>query len=247
MLTISDPNSQTTPAPTDTTALAPSAPIAPVAPPAALTAPPGTALEIAKLLAAGRVDTTQAGKLAKAGNIDTLTVARALHTLREVGEAKEDVRSPEVKALDAAMPPAKPDEFVIRAGDFGPEPTTAAERAQFDAHARTARTWLSAMGFSKENGQAVVNLIAKVAQQTQHMTLDQLETRRIGELKKMQRVHGEKLTERLQAYDDMLDTIDRLHPGVLDFLGSRGIGASATVVNMLLNHAPIYHARRKGR
>jgi hypothetical protein len=51
-------------------------------PPAATTAPaPGTAVEIARLLSAGTIDATQAGRLAKAGNVSTLHVAQALHAL----------------------------------------------------------------------------------------------------------------------------------------------------------------------
>jgi hypothetical protein len=72
------------------------------------------------MLSAGTIDTRQAGHLSKAANIDTLAVARALHTLREVGTAQgPDMRSPEVKELDAQFPPAKPEEFVIRYGDPG--------------------------------------------------------------------------------------------------------------------------------
>ena len=58
----------------------------------------GTALQIAQILAAEKVDTTQAGKLSKAWNISTLHVADALNALRAAGERQEpDVRSPEVK------------------------------------------------------------------------------------------------------------------------------------------------------
>jgi hypothetical protein len=51
-----DPNSPTTPAET-----APSKPTAHGSPPTALTAPPGTALQIAQMLADGKIDTAQAG------------------------------------------------------------------------------------------------------------------------------------------------------------------------------------------
>jgi hypothetical protein len=60
----------------------------------------------------------------------------------------------------------------------------------------------------------------------------------------MQRVHGEKLTERLEAYDDMIAEIERQHPGVTEFLRSRGIGCTAMIVNLLVQHAAVYHARR---
>jgi len=61
---MTDSTSPTTPAPT--TAHTP--------PPIA---PPGSALEIATMLADGRIDTREAGKLARAGNITMLDIARA--------------------------------------------------------------------------------------------------------------------------------------------------------------------------
>jgi hypothetical protein len=95
----------TPPAPADTPA--PNAPILPGSPPAALTAPPGTVLQIAQMLSAGTIDTAQAGKLAKAGNLSTMDIAQALSALRAAAEPKErETRSPEVQALDAQFPPA---------------------------------------------------------------------------------------------------------------------------------------------
>src|ERR1043165_988182 len=67
----------------------PTAPIAPASPSATLTAPPGTALQIATMLAAGTIDTNQAGRLAKAGNLSMLDITRALSTLREASEPKQ--------------------------------------------------------------------------------------------------------------------------------------------------------------
>jgi len=61
---MTDSTSPTTPAPT--TAHTP--------PPIA---PPGSALEIATMLADGRIDTREAGKLARAGNVSMLDIARA--------------------------------------------------------------------------------------------------------------------------------------------------------------------------
>jgi hypothetical protein len=80
-----------------------------------VTAPPPTALQIAQMLAAGKIDTTQAGKLSKAWNISTLHVAQVLNVLRAAGERQEpDVRSPALKQLDAHFPTAKPEDFIIR-------------------------------------------------------------------------------------------------------------------------------------
>ena len=67
----------------------PTSPSAPGGPPANMTAPPGTAMEMAQLLHTKTIDPAQAGKLARAGNISGLHVAQALHVLREAGEPHE--------------------------------------------------------------------------------------------------------------------------------------------------------------
>ena len=233
-----DSNSPTTPAEP-----APSTSAAPGGLPAALTAPPGTALQIVQLLAAGKVDTAQAGKLSKAANIDNMTVARALHTLREVGDAQgPDMRSPELKELDAQFPPAKPEEFVIRYGVPGQEPAMTPEAKAFDT---SARTWLSGAGFPRETGNSLVNAIAKVTQQTQHMTEGELEAYGHKEFEKLQRVHGEKLEERLQAAARMVHDLDLKTPGLKNLLKRNGIGDNALVASMLIQHAAVYHARKR--
>jgi len=54
------------------------------------------------MLAAGKIDTTQAGKLSKAWNISTLHVAQELNVLRAEGERQEpEVRSPELNQREA--------------------------------------------------------------------------------------------------------------------------------------------------
>jgi hypothetical protein len=233
----------TSPATATTPPPPPSAPTAPVSPPTALTAPPGTALEIAQMLKASTIDAGQAGKLSRAAKVSMADVAAALHTLHAADEPR-DLRSPEEKQFDNAFPAAKPEEFLIRAGDFGPEPTTTAERAQFDANARTARTWLSGAGFPRETGNSLVSAIAKVSQQTQHMTADQLETYGYGEFEKLQKVHGPALDEKLQAVDRMVQVIEAKQPGLVRLLKSKGIMDNAMVANLLIAHAQIYHARR---
>ena len=76
------------------------------------------------------------------------------------------------------------------------------------------------------------------------MTPNQLENYRVVELAKLQQVHGPALEARLQAYDDMIEAIEQEHSGVTDFLHSRGIGRTATIVNLLISHAAIYRARQ---
>ena len=230
------PTTATTPPPP------PSAPTAPVSPPTALTAPPGTALEIAQLLASGTIDTTKAGKLSRAANIDNMTVAKALHTLREVGEAQgPDMRSPEVKELDAHFPPAKPEEFAIHYGVPGQEPAMTPKLKAFDS---SARTWLSGAGFPRETGNSLVNAIAKVTQQTQHMTADQLESYGHAEFEKLQKAYGPALEEKLRSAAVMINQLEQWQPGLKNLLKSHGIGDNALVASLLIQQAARYHARR---
>ena len=61
----------------------------------------------------------------------------------------------------------------------------------------------------------------------------------------LQRAHGEKLEERLQAAAVMIAQLERAQPGLKNLLKSRGIGDSAMVANMLIQSAQIFHARNK--
>jgi hypothetical protein len=230
------------PAPATANTLEPITPPASVAPPAALTAPPGTALQIASMLAAGTIDTKQAGRLAKAGNLSTLDVANALTTLREAAEPK-DQRSPEEKQMDAAYPPAKNSDYTIRYGEPGQqEPTMTPELKQFDT---TARAWMSGAGLPRELGNSLVNAIAKVAQTTKAMTPDQLETYGVNEFQKLQRAHGPALEEKLHSAALMIHDLDLKQPGLKNLLRSKGIGDNALIASMLIQHAAIYHARKR--
>lgn len=87
--------------------------------------------------------------------------------------------------------------------------------------------------------------IARVDEQTRGMTKEQLEGYRQTQLALLQRAHGEKLQERLHAVDDMIDELEVQQPGLLNLLGSNGIGRSAMVWNALISHVPIYHARKR--
>jgi hypothetical protein len=281
---------------------APTAPAGPTAP--AATTPPGTALHIAQMVRAGQLDATQAGKLAKAGNISMLHVAQALHAMpaapitttptvapqvslhtwdtftptdaaKMIAWEKEnlakgkitpeeaakrfdalgatpeqrapDTRSDDVKQLDAHFPPAKESDFVLHMYPPGHAPAVVPKEVQtFEAN---AKAWLGpdGAGLSLGIGNALISAIDKTAQATKGMSAGQLETYRQTELKKLQQAHGEKLGERLRAANDMIDELEQQRPGLKHVLGSVGVGKNAMVWNMLISHAPIYHARRKGR
>jgi hypothetical protein len=154
-----------------------------------------------------------------------------------------DTRSEYVKQLDAAFPPAKPEDYLIRYGDPGQEPTMTPELKQFDS---TARTWLSEAQVPRELGNSLISAVARVAQQTKAMTPDQLEQYGYAEFAKLEKAHGPALQEKLQAVDRMVQEIEAKQPGLVRLLKSKGIFDNAMVANMLISHAQIYHAR-KGR
>ena len=155
-----------------------------------------------------------------------------------------DSRTEEQKLLDKQFPAAKETDYRIQYYTPGQEPPVIPpEVKQFDSN---ARAWLAGARFPRDTGNSLVSAIAKTAQATQHMTPDQLETYRQTELMKLQRAHGEKLGERLQAADDMIDQLEQQRPGLKNLLGSKGIGRNAMIWNMLVANAQIYQAR-KGR
>ena len=99
----------------------------------------------------------------------------------------------------------------------------------------------------------MASAIGKVTRQTQHMTPDQLEAYGQKEYERLQRVHGEKLEERLQLAARMVHDLDTQHPppkgslSLKDLLQSRGIGDTALVVNLLIGQAANYHARKQAQ
>jgi hypothetical protein len=106
---------------------------------------------------------------------------------------------------------------------------------------------MSSAGMPKELGNSLVSAIAKTTQQTQHMSEGDLEAYGHKEFEKLQRVHGEKLEERLGAAAAMVHALDQKSPGLKNLLKSKGIGDNALIVNMLIQHAQIYHARNKAQ
>ena len=90
----------------------------------------------------------------------------------------------------------------------------------------------------------MVSVIAKTEQATQHMTEGELEAYGHKEFEKLQRVHGEKLEERLNAAAVMINQLEQKQPGLKNLLKSKDIGDNALVASMLIGHAAIYHARK---
>jgi hypothetical protein len=233
---MTDPNSPILPAE--------SAPTGPSSQPAALTAPPGTALQIAQMLAAGTIDTAQAGKLSKAGNLSTLEVARALNVLRAAGEPQEsDGRSPEVRELDAQFPPAKESDYIIRYYTPGQEPPVMPKEVQaFDSK---ARGWMADAGLTRDLGNSLVTTLSKAIQQTHTMTDEQRESYKEQENEKLRTLFGgqDKLDAALEPARQMIHELDQKRPGLKEFV--RAHGDHALFVAQLIQTARLY-AKRKG-
>jgi hypothetical protein len=153
-------------------------------------------------------------------------------------QLKPDTRSEEVKALDAAYPPAKPNEYVISYGDLPASP----ELKQFD---ESARTWLAACEFDSALGNTLVNTIERVARQTKDMTPQQLESFAKSEFEKLQGVYGTNLERKLNDAGLMVQEIERKRPGIKRLLSSQGLGDSSMVAAMLIQQSERYWLRRR--
>lgn len=174
------------------------------------------------------------------GRLTPEQAEKAFNDLRTPPEQRrQDTRSEEQRELDAAFPVAKPEEYVIRYGLPDGTPMSQ-ELRQFD---QSARTWLSQAGLPRELGNSLVNAIAKTVQQTQNMTEAELDRYSADEYAKLERVHGAHLEEKLQAAAVMIHALDAKQPGLKQLLRSKCIGDASLVAQILVTHAPIYHAR----
>jgi hypothetical protein len=238
---MSDPSNPaaSTPAPSAPSNAAPSA-----SPPAAVSAPPGTALSIAQQLAAGTLDTTQAGKLARAGGISTLDVANALSVLQETRDAPQDTRSDAEKEADLVdAPVAKETDFTIRYFKPGEVAQETPQLKEFDS---AARAWLVGAGFDRLLGNSLITAVERVTERTATMNEAQLEQYGQTEYAKLQQVFGSELEAKLAAAGRMVSELETTKPGLRAFLKTAGVGDSAMVASMLIQQAERYWAR-KGR
>jgi hypothetical protein len=153
-----------------------------------------------------------------------------------------DQRTDEQKQLDAAFPPAKPGDYIIRYGGPGEGVKETPELKPFDS---TARTWLSKAQFPREVGNSLVNAIAQVAQQTQAMTEGQLESYGYAEFAKLERAYGNTLDERLRQAGRIVEALEQKQPGLKNLLKSKGIGDNAMIASLLIQQAERYCARRR--
>jgi hypothetical protein len=179
------------------------------------------------------------------GKLSPEKAAAAFDQLQATPEQRAgDTRSDAEKQIDRAYPPAKPEDYLIRWKEPGdPTPMTEQDR-QGDA---LARNWLADAGFPRELGNSLVNTITKVSRETKGMSAAQVDAYRAAELAKLQKVHGAKMQERLDAADDMIEELERQRPGLTNYLGSQVASRNAMVWNMLIQRAEMYHQRKAAR
>jgi hypothetical protein len=176
-----------------------------------------------------------------AGKITPEVAERAFKDLGTSSEhmLKPDTRTDEVKQLDAAYPPARPNDYLISYGDLPQSP----ELKLFD---QSARSWLSAAEFDQSLGNTLVNTISQIARSTQRMTPQELDRFAASEFEKLQSVYGkEELERKLNDAGLMVQDIERKHPGLKQLLKIKGLGDSSLISNMLIQQAERYWIRRK--
>ena len=156
-----------------------------------------------------------------------------------------DTRSADVKLLDHHFPVAKPEEFVIRYGAPGQiAPPMTPELQHFET---SARAWLNQAEFPATLGNGLISTIAKVAQQTQHLSADQLESYGLLQYEILERVYGAELEDKLNAAGRMVEVLEKTQPGLKNLLRSKGLGDNAEIASLLMQQAERYWLRRKGR
>ncbi len=232
---MNDPNTPATPAPAPATT-APTAPSIPVEPyPPQNLNPTYTAdwIAIEKAnLAAGKITPDEAAR-----RFDALGASAE--------QIAPDTRSDEVKQFDAAFPPAKPEDFIIRyhePGQFAPPMTP--EMQQFDT---CARSWLAGAEFPASVGNSLISAITKTAQATKHMSAEALESYGLLQYARLERVYGAELQDKLSAAGRLVEMLETKQPGLKDLLRSKGLGDNAEIASLLIQQAERYWMRRTGR
>jgi hypothetical protein len=180
------------------------------------------------------------------GKITPEEAARRFEALGATPEQlAPDTRSAEMRMLDEHFHAAKPEEFLILYGAPGQvAPPMTPELKQFDT---SARTWLSGAEVTRNGGNALVDMISKVAQQTKAMSPDQLESYGLLQYERLERIYGAELETKLSAAGHMVVELDKKTPGLKNLLRSRGLGDNAEIASMLIQQAERYWIRRKGR
>jgi hypothetical protein len=123
-------------------------------------------------------------------------------------------------------------------------PQMTPELKQFDT---SARSWLNQAEFPASIGNSLITTITKVAQQTKHLSADQLESYGLLQYERLERVYGAELEDKLNAAGRMVEQLEKAKPGVKNLLRARGLGDNAEIASLLIQQSQRYWLRRKGR
>jgi hypothetical protein len=154
-----------------------------------------------------------------------------------------DLRSDEHRLVDSQFPVARAKEIRIAHADPGQAaPPMTKELQQFDT---TASSWIVGAEFPANIANSLVSTIAKVAQQTKHLSADQLESYGLLQYERLGRVYGAELENKLNAAGRMVEELETKQQGNL--LRSKGLGDNAEIPSLFIQQAERYWIRRKGR
>ena len=180
------------------------------------------------------------------GKITPEEAARRLDALGATPEQRgPDTRTDEQRLIETHFPVAKPEDYRIAYALPGePWLPLTKEQQQFDT---LARGWMVDAEFPASIGTGLADTISKVAQQTQHMNADELESYGQAQYRLLERVYKDQLEDKLRAAGRMVEQLEKKTPGLNNLLRSKGLGDNAEVASLLMQQAERYWLRRKGR
>ncbi len=112
---------------------------------------------------------------------------------------------------------------------------------------QSALSWLVGAKFPANIGNSLITTIAKVAQQTKHLSADHLEGYGLLQYERLEQVYGAELEDNLNAAGRMVEQLEKKTPGLKNLLRSKGLGDNAEIASLLIQQAERYWIRRKGR
>ena len=178
-----------------------------------------------------------------AGKISQPQADAIFNELNKPAEQRAAVtRSEEEKQLDRACPVARPSDYTVRFAGPGEEVAMTPQLREADT---LVRNWLYEMGFSRENGSTIADIVLKLGQKK--MTPAQVAAHVEAENVKLDKLYRNTYDERMEPAARMIHEVDAKLPGLKKFLRANGVGDTAEIVNMLANQARIYWAKRNAQ
>ena len=150
----------------------------------------------------------------------------------------EDNRTEEAKAIDAAFPPAKPEDY--RMPRFATDADSVPDIMRVE---QTARGWLAEARLPAEIGSAIAADAHRTAALWQTMNDNAKEVWSREQLAIATRILGPSAEEKIALARQLVDEIEAKKPGLKGFLENSGAGSCAAVVVQLANHAARLAAR----